>query len=267
MGSSCLSIVSLFGSFIRRSLTAAGLSSQTVDIDDGDTTIHFWGPPAATFKPKLVLIHGFGPESMHQWRHQISFFTREFDVYMLDLVFFGESFTKSPERSELFQATWVAKLLEKLCISRYSVVGTSYGGMVAYRIAKMWPERVEKVVIASSAVNLRRRDNEELLKKVKMEKIEDLMLPSDGRVLRKLFGLVLYRTPYLPDFILNDFMEVLIVWGEHDRIFLLDKAIELKKLLGEKAKLEVIKNSGHVPQIEQAGQFNKIVNNFLHGLS
>ncbi|KAL0407651.1 UNVERIFIED_CONTAM: hypothetical protein Sradi_1699500 [Sesamum radiatum] len=98
MVASCLSFVSLYGSFLRRCLAVAGLSSQTVDID-GDTTIHFWGPPAATSKPPLVLIHGFGPHGVWQWRPQISFFAREFDVYVPDLVFFGHSFTKSADRS------------------------------------------------------------------------------------------------------------------------------------------------------------------------
>ncbi|KAL0297173.1 UNVERIFIED_CONTAM: hypothetical protein Sradi_6769400 [Sesamum radiatum] len=266
MVASCLSFVSLYGSFLRRCLTAAGLSSQTVDID-GDTTIHFWGPPTATSKPPLVLIHGFGPPGVWQWRPQISFFAREFDVYVPDLVFFGESFTKSADRSEVFQAASVAKLLEKLGIRRYSVVGTSYGGFVAYRMAAMWPERVEKVVIASSGVNMTRRDNQELLKRAKMEQIEELMLPRSAAQLRRLIGLSIFRRPYyMPDFILDDFIdEVLIVWGEHDGIFLLEKGIELNKLIGERSRLEVMKNAGHVPQLEDAPHFNSILNNFLHG--
>ncbi|KAL0330520.1 UNVERIFIED_CONTAM: hypothetical protein Sradi_5038700 [Sesamum radiatum] len=207
-GASCFSIISLYGRFLRRSITAAGLSSQTVEID-GDTTIHFCGPPrAATSKPQLVLIHGFGPQSIWQWRQQISFFARDFDVYVPDLVFFGDSFTKSPERSEVFQATCVAKLLEKLGIRCYSVVGTSYGGFVAYRMAAMWPERVEKVVIASSAVNMRPGDNDSLLKKANVENIEDLMMPVSAGQLRKLLGLVVFRRPYMPDFVLNDLIDV-----------------------------------------------------------
>ncbi|PIN23991.1 putative hydrolase/acyltransferase (alpha/beta hydrolase superfamily) [Handroanthus impetiginosus] len=299
MVASCLSLVSLYGVFLRRCLSSAGLSSQTINIDR-DTTIHLWCPPAATSKPPLVLIHGFGPHGIWQWRPQISFFARDFDLYIPDLVFFGKSFTNSPDRSEIFQAASVAKLLEKLGIPRYSVLGTSYGGFVAYHMAAMWPERVEKVVIASSGVNMRPRDNLELLKRAKREKIEDLLLPSTATQLRTLMGLSVFRRLYMPDFFLNDFInklycknrkekmellkgltlgqddtpnlsplsqEVLIVWGERDRIFLLEKAMELKKLLGEKARLEVIKNTSHVPQLEDSGQFNNIVKIFLHGPS
>ncbi|CAA0822743.1 alpha/beta-Hydrolases superfamily protein [Striga hermonthica] len=301
MGASCLSIVPLLKAFLRRSATAAGLTSQAAAID-GDTTIHFWGPPpaaaAASSKPKLVLIHGFGPAGIWQWRDQISFFAGEFDVYVPDLVFFGGSSTESASRCEIFQATCLAKLLEKLGVRRYSLVGTSYGGFVAYHMAAMWPERVEKVVIASSAVNLRRHDNDELLRKAKSDKIEDLLMPVTTGQLRTLLRLVIFRRVYLPDFILNDFLhnlfcenrkeklellqgltigqddtlnisplsqEVLIVWGERDQIFLLEKAVELNKLLGENARLQVIQRASHAPQLEQPGRFNNIVKDFLNG--
>ncbi|KAI8572985.1 hypothetical protein RHMOL_Rhmol01G0243800 [Rhododendron molle] len=305
---SFLSIVSLYGTYLRRSLSAAGLSSQTIDIDH-ETTLHFWGPKpppdAATAnpsKPSLVLIHGFGPDAIWQWRQQASFFAREFSVYVPSLVFFGDSSTKSAERSEVFQAVSVGKLMERLGVKRYSVVGTSYGGFVAYRMAAMWPERVEKVVIASSGVNLRYRDNVELVRdRARVEKVEEVLLPGTAAQLRVLLGLAFSkRRVSVPDFLLNDVIrklysknrkekmellkgltlgkddtvilsplhqEVLIVWGDHDQIFLLEKATELKELLGEKARLEVIKNTAHVPQIENPGKFNSIVYNFLLGSS
>ncbi|KAG6388071.1 hypothetical protein SASPL_153268 [Salvia splendens] len=300
MVTSCFSVISLVGGFLRRSITAAGLSSQTADID-GDTTIHYWGPPAPTAKPKLVLVHGFGPASIWQWRHQAAFFAKEYDLYIPDLVFFGESYTRSPARSEVFQATCLVRLMENLGVTRYSVVGTSYGGFVAYQMAEMWPERVEKVVIASSAVNMRRSDNGRLLKQAGVDKIEDLLLPVTAGQLRSSIRFVVSRAPpYVPDFVLNDYIdklysenrreklellkelnigknetvtlsplsqEVLLVWGENDHIFLLERGEELKKLLGEKAKLQVIKKGSHIPQLEHPTQFNNIVKNFLHGLS
>ncbi|XP_027081740.1 uncharacterized protein [Coffea arabica] len=302
MVASCLSIVTLYGGFLHRCISAAGLASQATNIDD-QTTMHFWGPTPKTFsptKPSLILIHGFGPHGVWQWRQQISYFAHKYNLYVPDLVFFGDSATKSPERSEVFQAVCVGKMLERIGVDRYSVVGTSYGGFVAYHMASMWAERVEKVVVASSGVNLRRKDNEELLKRAKQERIEDLLLPANSAQLRTLMSLSVFRRPYTPDFLLNDFLEklysenrkekmellkgltlgrddkvnitplkqeVLVVWGDHDQIFLLEKAYELKKCLGEKARLEIIKKTSHVPQLERARQFNKIINNFLCGLS
>ncbi|XP_049376786.1 uncharacterized protein LOC125841665 isoform X1 [Solanum stenotomum] len=296
---SWLSPIGLYGGFVRRCLTGAGLTCQSIEIDD-ETTIHFWGPKSSKMKPSLILIHGFGPHGVWQWRPQISFFSNDFDLYIPSLVFFGRSTTKSLQRSEVFQATCIVKLLEKLSIEKCSIIGTSYGGFVAYHMAKMLPGRVEKVIIASSAVNIKKIDNDGLLKRANVEKIEDLMLPATVTQLRVSITASTNRSlPYLPDFFLNDFInklylenrkeklellnglslgrddtidnitplqqEVLIVWGENDQIFLLEKATELKELLGEKVRLEVIKNASHVPQLEHGAKFNKIVNDFLCG--
>lgn len=211
----------------------------------------------------------------------MAFFAPHYDLYIPDLVFFGESTTTSFERSEVFQAIALGKLMEKVGVEKYSVVGTSYGGFVAYRMAVMWGERVEKVVVASSGVNMRRRDNLELMKRAKVEKVEELLLPATAGQLRTLMRLAVSQRFYMPDFFLKDFIdklytenrneklellkgltfghddevnisplqqEVLIVWGEHDRIFLLEKATELKELIGNKVSMEVIKNASHVPQ-------------------
>lgn len=297
-----LSPVSFYGGFIRRCLSAAGLTSQTLDIDD-ETTLHFWGPSpnsSSPQKPALVLIHGFGPHGVWQWRPQISFFANDYNVFVPSLVFFGRSHSKSSDRSELFQAKCVGKLLEKLGVEKFSIVGTSYGGFVAYHMARMWPERVEKVVIASSAVNLKKQDNEGLIKRANAGRVEDVLLPATAEQLRTLMSLSSFRQPpaFTPNFIFNDFIsklylqnrkeklellegltlgrdnnpniiplqqEVLIVWGECDKLFLLEKATQLKELLGKGTRLEIIKSTSHIPHIEHASRFNNIVKDFLRG--
>ncbi|KAK6236662.1 hypothetical protein QUC31_020453 [Theobroma cacao] len=316
MAPSFLSFASLYGVYLRRCFASSGLTSQSTDIDD-ETTIHLWAPkPDQTTqerKPVLVLLHGFGPSAIWQWRRQVQFFTPYFQVYVPDLIFFGNSMTKSKERSEVFQAVSVGKLMEKLQVKKYHVMGTSYGGFVAYHMAKMWPDKVEKVVIASSGVNMSKADNMALLKRSNLENIEDFMLPETATQLRTLTRLAVSKRmiAMIPDFFLNDFVnqlysenrkeklellkgvtlvqgddtvklaplqqvhpppfshnipnDVLLVWGDQDQIFPLKMAYELKELLGKQARLEVIPNTSHVPQIENSAQFNNIVKGFLCG--
>ena len=104
----------------------------------------------------------------------------------------------------------MGKLLDKLDVKKCHVMGTSYGGFVAYHLAKMLGEkRVEKVVIASSGVNMKRRDNAGLLERAQLEKIEELMLPATPQQLRKLMALSVSRPLHiLPDFFLSDFINV-----------------------------------------------------------
>lgn len=301
MWPSFLSLVSLYGGYLRRCFSAAGLSQQTIDIDD-ETTIAFWGPKPnkSTGRPSLLLLHGFGPMAIWQWRRQVQFLADDFDIYVPDLVFFGGSTTKSAERTEVFQAISVGKLLEKIGVEKYSVLGTSYGGFVAYHMARIWPERIEKVIIASSGVNMRRKDNDAMLKRANVEKIDEFLLPMTAEQLRTLMKLAVYNGAgrRMPDFFLNDFIhklylenrvekiellksltlgredtinlsplfqEVLIIWGDHDQLFPLEMAKELKEILGEKSRLEVMKDASHVPQIEAPVEFNRLVRTFLCG--
>lgn len=308
MSATVFSLVSLYGRYLRHCFTSAGLVEQTIDVDH-ETTICYWGPRPNSNKqsthkqkPSLILIHGFGPAAMWQWRYQVQFFSSRCNVYVPNLIFFGGSTTKSSERSEVFQAVSIAKLLDKLRIDRFHVLGTSYGGFVAYHLAQTLGNRVEKVVIASSGLNLRTKDIEALLKRAKLETIEKLMLPSTPAELRALMGLSVFKSPsMLPDFFLRDLVnklytenkqgklgllkgltiggddepvnispidqDVLILWGEQDQIFPLQMATELKQLLGEQVRLEVIKDASHVPQIEKPMQFNNVVLNFLTATS
>jgi len=76
----------------------------------------------------------------------------------------GGSTSKSSEQSETFQTASVGKLLDKLKVEKFQVVGTSYGGVVAYNLAKMFgEERVDKVMIASSGVNMKQSNNVALM--------------------------------------------------------------------------------------------------------
>ena len=57
--------------------------------------------------------------------------------------------------------------------------------------------------------------------------------------------------------------DVLLVWGDHDQIFPLDKAFAVKRCLGENVRLEIFKETGHVPQMEDPNRFNEVVLDFL----
>uniref|UniRef100_A0A803NFQ7 AB hydrolase-1 domain-containing protein n=1 Tax=Cannabis sativa TaxID=3483 RepID=A0A803NFQ7_CANSA len=213
-----------YGNYLRLCFFAAGLTSQITNLDNGKTTIHFWGPKFInTTKPSLVLIHGFGPVPTWQWRNQVTYFAPKFNVYVPELIFFGQSTTQLADRSEQFQADTVAKLMEKIGVKKYSVVGTSYGGFVAYNVAKRWADRVDKVVIASSATNMRLRDSMELLKRAKVEKIQDLFLPTSVARLRTLLTLTVYNfSKFVPYSLLDDMLRMLFSDNREEKSELFD---------------------------------------------
>ena len=147
-------VVSLLDAVFWRAFTSAGLRPGSAAVD-ADTTIHFWAhrsllPSTATTteqqqqkRPVLVLVHGFGPGPTWQWAAQVGPLSRHFDLVVPTLLFFGASRTRAPARSEASQAAAVAALLAGeqhlpgLGPGRtVHVVGASYGGIVAYHLAR-----------------------------------------------------------------------------------------------------------------------------------
>ncbi|MED6132194.1 hypothetical protein PIB30_017046 [Stylosanthes scabra] len=281
----------------RNSFSSAGLKSTTTDLGDG-TLIHCWVPKSHNqSNPSLLLIHGFGANAMWQWNHFLPSFTPRFNVYVPDLLFFGESFTTRPERSESFQARCLMALMDAHGVTKMSAAGISYGGFVLYSMAAQFPERIEKVVLCCSGVCAEEKDIDGGISKVKsVEEAVSLLVPENPQKMKELFSLTFVKPiKLMPSWFLNDFIRVmcsenrtqrkeliealikdrklsdlpkisqptLIIWGEQDQLFPLELAHRLKRHLGENAELVIIKNAGHALNVEKPKEMAKNINSFL----
>ncbi|RLN40929.1 2-hydroxymuconate semialdehyde hydrolase-like [Panicum miliaceum] len=281
MGGS-LSLVPVLDYFARREFLAAGLRQNAVTLPypDGGAgatcTVHYWAPPGEPRLPPLLLVHGFGPRATWQWRCQVGPLSRHFHVIVPDLLGFGGStypFETAPPPSEATQAAALAALLDALPGMegrRVAAAGTSYGGFVTYWLARAaGAGRVGPVVIASSDLLKTAADDRGFLKRAGegWSGVDQILLPAEPAAIRKLLELVSYRPPpraMMPDFLLRDFIQdVLIVWGDHDQLFPLEKAFAVQRFLNGSARLEVVKKTGHAPQLEDPARFNKVVLDFL----
>lgn len=290
--------------WLEYSFCSYGLQHLSFRVDP-HTTIACWCKPsevetqAERDKPAVVLIHGFATSGLWQWTHQVKRLQKNFRIFVPDLIFFGDSTTDADSRSEIFQAEMIAKVMESMKINSYSVVGTSYGGFVAFRLAHLFPKRVDKVVIANSGVCMTPEDHQQLLGRAKVEKVAELLLPQTPAAFRTLLRLsVNDYTTYLPAFVLQSIIQyfyinnrdareellqgivlgtenagplptltqkVLLIWGELDGIFPLPLAYRLQQHLGEKTELVIIKRFAHCIQMENPGKFNSHVESFLLG--
>ena len=101
--------------------------------------------------PAVLLVHGtFG--DLGDWDGWVPELTKRFRVVRLDLPAFGLT---GPVPSGNYSIdrylTLVDALMDHLGIERFAIVGTSYGGLVAFRYAATRIERVTALVLASSA--------------------------------------------------------------------------------------------------------------------
>ncbi|KAI3752855.1 hypothetical protein L2E82_24894 [Cichorium intybus] len=276
----------------------SGLRSVSKDFGDG-TTMHCWIPRTIKpSKPNLLLLHGFGANAMWQYADLLCHFTPKFNVFVPDLLFFGNSFTSRPERSESFQAKCVMKLMvEWFGVRRMSLVGISYGGFVGYSMCVQFPEAVEKLVVCCAGVCLEEKDLRDGLFTVSnVEEAERILLAQTPEKLRELMKVSFVKpVKGIPNYFLSDFINVmcseylkekreliqsilkdrqssstpkvyqptLILWGDKDQIFPLILGERLQRHLGENSRLVVIANAGHAVNLEKAKEFAKHLKEFL----
>lgn len=102
----------------------------------------------------VVLVHGSGPgvTAYANWRLTIPRLAPVLHVLAPDVVGFG--LTERPEGIRYGLDTWVAQLvgfLDALGLEKASVVGNSFGGALALRVAARHPDRVDRLVLMGAA--------------------------------------------------------------------------------------------------------------------
>jgi len=101
----------------------------------------------------VILIHGSGPgvTSYANWRLVLPALAENFRVLAPDMVGFG--FTERPANIEYGVQTWadqVVGLMDTLELPTTHIVGNSFGGAIALRIATQHPDRIGKLVLMGS---------------------------------------------------------------------------------------------------------------------
>src|SRR5512132_3789069 len=103
--------------------------------------------------PEVVLIHGSGPgvTAYANWRLVIPALAESFHVVAPDMVGFG--YTERPGDVSYSVQTWADQtvgLMDSLGIQKAHLVGNSFGGSIALRIATQHPDRVDRMVLMGS---------------------------------------------------------------------------------------------------------------------
>lgn len=210
--SRCFSFTEYKNWCYRSTFVKWGLRSTVTDLEDG-TLMHCWVPNIRKeSKPDLLLIHGLGANALWQWADVIRHVIAYYNIYVPDLVFFGDSITTRPERTESFQAQCVMRVMEANSVRRLSLVGLSYGGFVGYSMAAQFQEVVQRVVLCSAGVCMEEKDLREGVFSVSdLEEAARILVPQTPERLRELVSYTFFRPPpvgLLPSCLLADFIDV-----------------------------------------------------------
>jgi pimeloyl-ACP methyl ester carboxylesterase len=99
--------------------------------------------------PPLVLLHAFGDNAL-DWSWVLPALARGLRVYAPDLPGIGDGRILEDPSPDFF-ASFVVAFLDTIGVERASIVGNSYGGLVALRLALTDPARVSALSLVGSA--------------------------------------------------------------------------------------------------------------------
>ena len=122
----------------------AAPSPQTIELDGLKVHYKETGPLGA---PALLLLHGFG-SSLQAWDDWSVKLEQKYRVIRLDLPGFGLT-GASPDHdySEEKDLAILTRFADKLGLDKFSVIGHSMGGKMAWSLAAAQPDRVQALVL------------------------------------------------------------------------------------------------------------------------
>lgn len=250
----------------------------------------------AKSKTWVVFVHGAGGSNV-VWFRQLKEFKKHFNVLLVDLRGHGKSKPAIQEIDSEYSfddvALDVIGIMDHLGIQKAHLVGISLGCIVIRAIDKLAPGRAESIILGGAIIQF----NKTLKVLIGMAKILNSVLPYMW--LYKMNALILMpyrrhresRNIFIQEAIklgekefrkwmkmtreiktnLNEFIRreptapMLYLMGDGDHMFLPMVTDLVKKQLN--AKLEIIKNSGHCCNLDQAGIFNEISIHFINRYS
>lgn len=220
--------------------------------------------------PPLILLHGLAG-SNRWWAHNMEEFSHHFRVYALDLPGYGGMRRHAREFAVETAANWLLRAVDHLEPGRrVSLMGHSTGGLICAMLAAMEPGRVDRMVLAAPAIELRNRTIAANL--IPLAHACLTSAPSFWPILladsARAGPALLYRTAkqlfaidgmrFLPAIETPS----LLVWGEHDRLVPPSCAPALQSALVG-SRVHIIPHAGHVVMWDAPAEFNRVALDFL----
>jgi pimeloyl-ACP methyl ester carboxylesterase len=248
----------------------------------------------------IILLHG-GNGSIEFWLYNIATLAQDHQVYAFDMVGAGKSDCPDASYSLADQAEFLRGFMAALSLDTATLIGNSMGGGVSLEFTRLYPDRVDRLVLVDSMgfgseislgirlitlpaiVNLLRpgrwmipamlRSNFYDGNKLPPEWIEFrypiFAMPGRNHVILQLGQSNFNLAGVLPEIyqpILASLPQIsqktLIIWGDCDRIIPVEHGYIAAELLPN-SQLQVFPNCGHHPYLEYPTKFDRSVLEFL----
>ncbi|AGZ40895.1 alpha/beta fold hydrolase [Actinoplanes friuliensis] len=262
---------------------------MTTSVDLGDTEVAYTESGTG---PAVIWLHGSGPGAtgMSNFGGNLPAFADHRNI-ALDLPGWGRSPRTTDEPLLFHAAKTVSRVMTALGIERAHLVGNSYGGGVAMRLAITEPDRVGRLVLMAPGgvlppdappwpVGLEHlfgymaaeKPSREAMAEFVRLMVYDQALATDALIdERYRSSLAVHpELPIPPNFgdLTPDLPRIrartLLIWGREDQTVPLTWAARILNDIPD-AELRVLPHCRHWVQYERAAEFNHIVREFLSG--
>lgn len=243
----------------------------------------------------LLLIHGF-PFDHRMWKPQIEFFSERFRVIAPDLTGFGKSPASDGTIFIDSFAEDLKSLIDDVKCGPVHLCGFSFGGYVAMRFIDMYPELCYSMTLVSTRPDT--DDNNAKFKRFQQcKQIENGKYPAfvENHIKAVFTGKTLQSnhditnqlreivTSQEPKAVCSTLLAIaarmdscenlkkvkvptLILAGEEDSIMPLQCSKKMQELVSG-AKVTIIPDSAHMVNLENPGQFNASMGQFLDSIA
>jgi pimeloyl-ACP methyl ester carboxylesterase len=233
----------------------------------------------------VLLLHGWGTDHS-LFRPLIELLSKKYHVLALDLPGFGQS-AEPPNAWDVGDyAAFVQKFLAQKGISVCSILGHSFGGRVAIKIAAAPPPQLTiKKLVLLAAAGIKPPATEKSTARAKRYKRAKRLLesapmrrffPGAMEKLRQKYGSADYKaaSPHMRKVLVKTVNEdlapllsaiktpTLCVWGRNDTATPLSDGERMTREIPD-AGLVILENAGHYAFLEQLPQFLRVMASFF----
>jgi len=225
--------------------------------------------------PPLIFLHGWRSEG-RVWTQIINTIPNK-TIYTLDLPGFGASQNFKDGATLDDYANLVNEFIKSENIHEAILIGHSFGGRIAIKLASKNASWIKKIVLIDSA-GLQEKNLKKFIYKIIAKIVKPFFyIPGLNSLRNKIYkkiGPDYIATPAMQKTFLNIInenldpllkninQETLIIWGKNDDITPISMAKTLKQNI-KNAKLIVIASAGHFVFIDQPEEFSQELLNFI----
>lgn len=235
----------------------------------------------------VLILHGWGASSKSWTRVKEILGNQGYKVFLPDLPGFGDS--PAPQRPWSIDdyLGWIMDFCEKEGLSRFFLIGHSFGGGLAVKIATQTPEKIKRLILVAPAL---KRDKTikyyfylalaKVGKPIFSLPILSFLRPLAQRILYKIEGTSDYYKLEVKKAVTmkETFKKVvaedlrlclpqiknktLIIWGKKDALTPFKDSREVKEKISD-SRLEVFENEGHSLNLAVPEKLSEIIIRFL----